>query len=94
MCPVKVGLLHATGMSSLNQSFFFVCLFLRETFSYFNPLCLQYEIKILDIYLFIKKYIYNLIITKHVLYMECFPFLFYGPLIILLEHPKTVECKL
>lgn len=35
--------------------FFFVCLFLRETFSYFNPLCLQYEIKILDIYLFIKK---------------------------------------
>lgn len=54
MCPIKEGLLHTAGMSTLNQSFLF-CLSLRETFSYFNPLCLQYEIKILDIYLFIKK---------------------------------------
>lgn len=37
------------------KSVFFFFLSLRETFSYFNPLCLQYEIKILDIYLFIKK---------------------------------------
>lgn len=84
---------HCRNVNLKSVFFFFWLLFLRETFSYLNTLCLQYEIKILDIYLFIKI-IYNLIITKHVLYMECFPFLFYGPLIILLEHPKTVECKL
>lgn len=43
MWPIKEGLLHTAGMSSIN---FF--LFLRETFSYFNLLCLQYENKILD----------------------------------------------
>lgn len=53
MCPIKEGRLHTAGMSTLNHFFFFLSL--RKTFSYFNPLCLQYEIKILDIYLFIKK---------------------------------------